>query len=202
MIRNVVFDMGQVLGCFDPPAIVAAFGLEGEDADRVRRAVFEGEEWQGLDLGIHTEDTMIEPVCRRLPPRLRESAAKVLLGWIQYFSPIPGMEPVTQALHESGYRLYLLSNISRNFRRHIGQYPALAHFDGCLLSGEERVVKPDPAIYRRFFERFDLRPEECFFIDDRPDNIAAGAAFGMRGFVYGGEIPPLLTALRDAGLAI
>ena len=202
MIQNVVFDMGQVLAHYDPAAIVAAFGLEGKDAELVRQAVLEGKEWQGLDLGIHTEDTMVGPICRRQPERLHAVAEKILLSWVQYFPSIPAMEPVVRSIHEAGYSLYLLSNISKNFRHHLGEYPALAYFQGYLLSGEERLVKPDPAIYRRFFERFTLSPEECFFIDDRPDNIAAAQTLGMDGFVYGGEVPPLFAALRKAGVRI
>ena len=62
--------------------------------------------------------------------------------------------------------------------------PGAEYFDGMLISAEEKLVKPDPAIYERLFSRFHLRPEECFFIDDLPANIEAARRCGMDGYCF------------------
>ena len=63
-------------------------------------------------------------------------------------------------------------------------------------------MKPEPEIYRSLFERFSLKPEECFFIDDREDNIAAGEAFGMKGFLFEQDIDALKDALRRENIKL
>ncbi|MCM1206981.1 MAG: HAD-IA family hydrolase [Firmicutes bacterium] len=55
---------------------------------------------------------------------------------------------------------------------------------GYIISSEEHVIKPEPAIYKRLFEKFNLKPEECIFTDDREENINGGKSLGMEGIVF------------------
>jgi len=64
------------------------------------------------------------------------------------------------------------------------QFPIFRLLDGQVISSEEHVIKPEPAIYQCLFERFNLKPEECVFADDRVENIEAGRALGMEGVVF------------------
>jgi 2-haloacid dehalogenase len=66
----------------------------------------------------------------------------------------------------------------------LGEWPFLEKFDGVIVSGLERLVKPDPRIYRVFCERYALAPESCVFIDDSEPNIVAARKFGMKGIVF------------------
>ena len=66
----------------------------------------------------------------------------------------------------------------------LGEWPFLEKFDGVVISGLERLVKPDPRIYRVFCERYGLSPESCVFIDDSEPNIVAARKFGMKGVVF------------------
>jgi FMN phosphatase YigB (HAD superfamily) len=66
----------------------------------------------------------------------------------------------------------------------LGDWPFLEKFDGVIVSGLERLVKPDPRIYRLFCERYSLAPESCVFIDDSEPNIVAAKKFGMHGIVF------------------
>ena len=61
-----------------------------------------------------------------------------------------------------------------------GEWPFLEKFDGVIVSGLERLVKPDPRIYRVFCERYGLAPESCVFIDDSEPNVIAARKFGMQ----------------------
>ena len=81
-----------------------------------------------------------------------------------------------------GYGIYLCSNASVRLLTCYPQViPAVDCFDGILFSAEEKLIKPQRELYQRFFERFGLRAEECFFVDDQPVNIEGAAACGMQG---------------------
>ena len=64
------------------------------------------------------------------------------------------------------------------------QFPIFQLLDGYIISSEEHVIKPEAAIYQRLFQRFQLKPEECIFTDDRAENIEGGRAVGMEGIVF------------------
>ena len=66
----------------------------------------------------------------------------------------------------------------------MAQYEIFKLLDGQVISSEEHFIKPEPEIYERLFARFNLKPEECVFTDDRPENIEGGRALGMEGIVF------------------
>ena len=85
-------------------------------------------------------------------------------------------------LKAAGYRLYVLSNMSREFIDFLRRFPVYGLFDGEVVSCEEHTVKPEPRIYEILLERYGLTPSETLFIDDSAANAAAGAALGYRTF--------------------
>ena len=87
-------------------------------------------------------------------------------------------------LKEKGCGIYLCSNCSVRLRVFEYEIPGIEYFDGTLVSAEEKLAKPNPAIYERLFEKFHLKAEECFFIDDRQDNIDSAKGCGMDGYCF------------------
>ena len=87
-------------------------------------------------------------------------------------------------LKEKGCGIYLCSNCSVRLRVFEQEIPGIEYFDGTLVSAEEKLAKPNPAIYERLFEKFHLKAEECFFIDDRQDNIDSAKGCGMDGYCF------------------
>ena len=85
-----------------------------------------------------------------------------------------------------GYKVYLLSNYPRDaYKMHEAKHFDFASVvDGKVISGIERMSKPDPRIYRLLCERYSLIPGECVFLDDREVNIKAAIAEGMQGIVF------------------
>ena len=118
-------------------------------------------------------------------PAMRKLAKECLDCWHEYnISPKPGMEKVVRDLKAKGYRMYVCSNASLRFRVFQNEIPGFSLMEGALVSAEEKLLKPDPAIYRRLFEKFDIRPEESFFIDDIQENIDGAKACGMDGYCF------------------
>ena len=75
----------------------------------------------------------------------------------------------------------ILSNAPTYFAEHADYYEIVREFDGVVFSAPVRMAKPDARIYRYLFEHFDLKPETCFFLDDKPANLEAGRAAGWTG---------------------
>lgn len=186
MIRNIVFDMGKVLLDYEPLKVCYQYTEKEEDIRILRDELFCSEEWTLLDKGVITEEEALERIDRRLPDeRLRRLAALCLAHWHEYnISPKPGMEELVRELKERGYRIYLCSNASHRLRVYESLIPGSRYFDGTLVSAEEKLLKPDPAIYRRLFEKYDLLPEESFFIDDLAENIEGAKSCGMDGYCF------------------
>jgi len=85
----------------------------------------------------------------------------------------------------AGVRCYALTNMEReSFERRLDLYEFFRRFDGYFVSGLEGVGKPDPRYFKLALERFGLAPQETLFTDDKPDNVAAAAALGLRATVF------------------
>lgn len=187
MIRNIVFDMGMVLLDYDPFLPCLRHAKDFEKAKRLHDAIFDHPEWCALlDSGELTEAEYLPRVQARLDTdELRQLAAETLADWpLDGIYPKSGMKAVVEALLSRGYRLYVLSNVGYRFHEFSYKIPCFDRFSGALLSAEERITKPDPAIYRRLCEKFDLTPEECLFVDDLQRNIDGAQSVGMQGYCY------------------
>ena len=200
MIKNIVFDMGQVLVDFDPDFFVSHYAKDPEDIRLIRTAVFETSEWTEIDRGTITEEDLIEPACARLPERLHGAATKLLLNWMDHMRIMDNILPLVRELKENGYSLYLLSNAGKKIHSLTPRITALQYFSGIFFSADHDCIKPDEEIYRKFFKEFSLDPRECYFIDDRADNVEAGRRLGMEGHCYEGDPDVLRAALQENGI--
>lgn len=187
MIHNVVFDMGNVLLRYDPMLPCLRHAGNIDEARLICDAVFGAPEWgERMDAGTIEEADFLALVQSRLDtPRLRELAALALGDWpLDGLYPVTGMDVITGRLHERGYKLYVLSNMCPRFREIEYKLPNSSLFMGALVSAEEKLVKPDPAIFLRLCERYSLKPEECLFIDDLPRNVEGAQSVGMTGYCF------------------
>ena len=201
MIRNIVFDMGNVLIRFDPDEFMDRAGItDSEDRKIVNRELFASVEWAQMDMGIETEDTFEPKVLARIPNRLREKVRELLRNWSYPRQYMPGMPELVQRLKQAGYGIYLLSNASVGQPAYWNQMPVSKLFDGTLVSAFVKTVKPCPAIYRLFTEEFKLEEAECVFIDDTPINVAAAVACGWQGIVFHGDPAELEEKLKSIGV--
>lgn len=202
MIRNIVFDMGNVLIRFDRDYFIDRLGVAPEDKPLLKREVFLSLEWARMDRGSMTDEEAAESVCRRLPQRLHDAARKLVSMWDRPILPIEGMYELIEELKANGYGIYLLSNASYRQHDYWPRVEASRFFDGTLISADEKVVKPQPEIYRLLLERFDLKAEECFFVDDVPSNIEGAFYCGIPGAVFHGDAALLRRDLRAAGVNV
>lgn len=202
MIRNIVFDMGQVLIRFDREFFIRRLGITGADAQLLMREVFLSLEWAQMDWGSITDEQAARAACGRLPERLHDAARKLVTMWDRPILPIEGMYELVEELKAAGYGVYLLSNASVRQQDYWPNVPCHKFFDGTLISCDVGSIKPERGIYEAFLQKFGLRAEECFFVDDMAANVEGGRRCGMSGAVFHGDAAELREKLREAGVAV
>lgn len=199
MIKNIVFDMGNVLVQYNTDFYLRDYP-ENEKI-LLDRQIYRSVDWLRLDRGELTEAELISKIKKRLPDALCGDAER-LIKWYEQSEPVDGMEKLITDLHEYGYKIYLLSNTSLEFHKFREKISALKYFDGEFISADCGLLKPDERIYRIFCEHFSLTPSECMFIDDSPANIESAAHVGLNGIVFYGDVALLREQLIENHIII
>lgn len=200
MIRSVIFDMGNVLIPFEPDVMMANAGVQEEDRFFFRHEVFFSREWIMFDRGTLEEDEVKRRIAKNLPVRLHSAMEYVFNNIFEGSEPDQEITKLILDCKRAGLGVYLLSNASKRFYDYKKRIPSVELMDGMLVSCDAELLKPDPAIFWLLFDKFNLEPENCFFIDDMALNIEAADYCGMRGFVYRRDIVRLRAVLYEAGV--
>lgn len=197
MLRNIIFDMGNVLIQYAPAHFVERCKVKSaEDRRLLLQEIFLSDDWPLLDLGILKEADLEQRVFARLPNRLHEMAHQLIFHWNEPIEPISGMIEFLNECKSAGFSLYLLSNASFRQPEYWHDVPGSELFDGVMISAFEGCTKPSPEIYTRLLKRFHLKAEECFFVDDVKENIDGAERIGIRGFRFTGSVEALRTAFQ------
>lgn len=198
MIRNMIFDMGHVLLWYEPMPACRALTESEQDAQALCNAFFGGRLWVEIDLGRLDGDAFTSAVKQLLPERLHPAVDALYTGMPEnILFPVEGMAEVVDEVLNRGFHVYLLSNAGLWLSRRRDFIPCLERFHGVMFSADEGLVKPDPRMYGRLMERYGLKPGECFFIEDREDNLQAAAALGWRTHRFLGDVQALKDELAE-----
>ena len=188
MIKNYIFDLGNVLVHFWPREMTAAYVEDPQDIERIWPVVFDRLYWDPLDCGGISDEELKAACHQRLPERLWDKADAVYDNWQAHLPMIEGMPQLLMELKAKGAKLYLLSNISIGFTEKYRDVPELVElfslFDGLVFSGPLKMGKPEPKIFRYLLEKFDLRAEECVFIDDNANNVRSAESVGISAILF------------------
>lgn len=183
MIFDVIFDVGGVLLDWDPRHLYRKV-LDDDAMERFLAEVCTWEWHHRHDAGVPFAESILAR-CAEFP----EHADLIVLWEARYLEmvggEIPGTVDVLRELHAAGHRLLALSNMpSEVWPRLVEAFDWFSLFDGAVVSGDERLVKPDPAIFRVLVERFDVEPSTTTFVDDRVENVEAAAALGFDAVLF------------------
>jgi 2-haloacid dehalogenase len=198
-VTAVVFDVGNVLYGWDIGAL-----YEKLIPDPARRAWFLTHvvtpEWHFQhDAGRPHAETTAELTAQF--PDVADLIAAYVPRWLETITgPVPGMHELVAELDEAGVPIFGITNFSAEFWAMFRpQAPLFDRFRDVIVSGAEKLVKPDPAIYRLARQRFGLAEGQGLFVDDRIENVRAGKAEGFPGHHFNG-VAALRTRLKAEGL--
>jgi 2-haloacid dehalogenase len=180
----VVFDIGKVLYDWDPRFLYAKLIADPVELDWFLGNVVTHSWHFQHDAGRPAAETTAA-LSAAFPDHAALIAAYVP-RWLETIpAPMPDMILLVDELAACGVPLYAITNFSAEFwPRFRATAPVFDHFRDIVVSGEERLTKPDPAIYALAMRRFGLGQGEAVFIDDRADNVAAADAAGLIGHVF------------------
>lgn len=202
MIKNIIFDMGGVLRQFNREYFLSKLNVNDEDKKILMNEVFKSVEWSMMDRGTLLDVEACQRVKENLPEHLKEYADRLVLHWEDLSYPMPGMADLVKELKENGYGIYLLSNASKRLYDYWPGIPGHEYFDGLIVSSDYRIVKPQNEIYQLLNTKFNLKLDECLFIDDTPINVEAAIYNGLDGIVYHGDTKDLRLKLNKKGIKV
>lgn len=179
--RNIIFDLGRVLIEWNPEKIMQTlFSQEIKHISEVTKMP----EWLEYDRGTCTNEQMVDRICKLKPALDREKFLIFLDQHKDYMSTIKTGLEMFEMAKQCGYRIYILSNMPVSvFNALYAKYDFFKQVDGMVISGDIKLVKPEAAIYQTLLAKYQLKPEECLFLDDKEENIEAGKALGIDGIV-------------------
>ena len=179
MIRNIIFDIGNVLSDFSWKPFLEEQGFSPELVERIAAASVYSKEWNELDRGVWTYEEIIDSFVGN-DPEIEEQIRKAFVN-------VKGMVrlreyaiPWVKQLKEAGYGVYYLSNFS--YRAEHDCPDSLAFIplmDGGILSYKDKMTKPEAAIYELLLSRYGLKAEECVFLDDTLKNVEGARNCGI-----------------------
>ena len=178
-MKNVVFDLGRVVFAQDPAKSTAEFKQFFSYVSLTPMPQF----WTDYDMGVLSFEQVAEELAayRGVEPEFAREMITIAIGKQETIRPT---EKLIDELKAAGYKLYVLSNMSREFIDFLRKQRVYENFDGDVVSCEVGIVKPMPEIYDLLLERFDLDPAETIFIDDRKENVDAAAEKGIATFHF------------------
>ena len=178
-MKNVVFDLGRVVFAQDPAKSTAEFKQFFSYVSLTPMPQF----WTDYDMGVLSFDQVAEELAayRGVESEFAREMISIAIGKQEAIRPT---EKLIDELKAAGYKLYVLSNMSREFIDFLRKQKVYENFDGDVVSCEVGIVKPMPEIYDLLLKRFDLDPAETIFIDDRKENVDAAAAKGIATFHF------------------
>ena len=181
----VVFDVGNVLYDWNPKLLYERLTPLGPALDAFLRDVATKEWHFQHDAGRPFADTSAELIAAH------PEHADLIAAWGPRFTEqlgdmLPGMHDLLLELDAADVPLYAITNFSGEFWPPFRAREAdiFDRFRGVVVSGDELMTKPDPAIYRLALDRWGVRAEECVFVDDRADNVAGAESVGMKAVVF------------------
>lgn len=184
MIRNVIFDIGNVLTDFRWKEFLEDKGFDKAMVERIGRASVESRYWKEFDRGEWDEEKLMAEFVK-LDPEIEKELH-------QAYDDICGMVtkrdyaiPWIQELQAKGFKVFYLSNFSHKaYVECADALDFLPYTDGGILSYLEKVIKPDRAIYELLLARYGLKAEESVFLDDMEANVEAAKSLGFSGIVF------------------
>lgn len=201
MIKNIIFDLGNVLVKYSPENFLNKY-IKEENREIFLNKVFKSKERLELDRGTLSYEDAVELFSKRVPEET-EAIKKLFKENISFcISPIEENVKIMRKLKEKGYFVYILSNFHKPAFEYIkDNWDFIREFNGDVVSCYYHYIKPEKEIYETLLKKYNLVPEETIFIDDVETNIEGAKKLGIDGIQLT-DFRLLLQLLEKKGVKI
>ncbi|CAG9296937.1 HAD family hydrolase [Celerinatantimonas diazotrophica] len=183
-IKNVIFDIGNVMVRWSPEEIIRLTFGENADIALIRSEVFQNEVWMNYNLGNMTQKQVSASLIQQFgfsSDQMDCFFYYLMTTQIQIF----GQQQLLQRIKDAGFGVYALTDNVIDIVNYLKeQYDFWALFDGEVVSDDVHLLKPQPEIYHHLLDTYQLKAQECVFTDDMSRNIRGCEAVGMHGIVF------------------
>lgn len=199
MIKNIVFDIGNVLTYYTWEEHIRSFGFTETVYQRVVQATVKSSAWNEFDRGLLSDEEVTQLLVQN-DPGVEQEIRQMMVNVGGLVKKAEYAIPWIQELKSKGYHVYYLSNFSFKAGKECSHALDFMPFtDGGILSCQEKLIKPQPEIYRRLLKKYGLTAGECVFLDDLDINVRAAEAEGFHGILFTTK-EAAVSALEELGV--
>ena len=188
MIKNIIFDLGNVIINYNQKQIISNFTNKEDEIQYIYDEIFHSSEWKMMDLGNVTNDEAIDIINKRNNFKYSGLTQKFLHEWYKVQPINRDTVEVAKKLKENGYNLYVLSNMANLTYEYFKNDEFFSLCTGIVISAHEHIKKPDEKIFKILLDKYNLKVEECLFIDD--DDTGASYETASRLGIKGRRVTP------------
>ena len=183
MIKNIIFDLGNVIINYNQKKIINNFTEKEEEIKYIYDEIFHAPEWTLMDLGDITNEEAIEIINKRNEFKYGKLTQEFLQEWYKKQPINRDIVEIAKILKNNGYNLFVLSNMANQTYEYFKNDEFFSLCTGIVISAHEHVKKPDEKVYRLLLDRYNLNAEECLFIDDDDSgkNYETANKIGIKG---------------------
>ena len=174
MLKNIVFDLGNVLVKFDSNELIYSFFNERQE--EVKSFYFDSL-WNEYDQGLYSVEEMIEKGVKQFP-ELELNIKELMYHWTEFVIPLKDNVAYIKELKTLGYNVYILSNIPEDDTKYLRSCGVFDNIDGGVFLMNIRKLNRSRNI-SYIIKKYDLKASECLFLDDRKENVVAASNLGF-----------------------
>ena len=170
MIKNIIFDLGNIIINYNQDKIINNFTIDEDEKIFIKEKIFKSPEWKLLDLGQITNNAAIEEIQKRNDIKYNKLINIFLHEWYKTQPINKDIVEIAKKLKERNYNIYVLSNMAKETYEYFKNIDFFKVCNGIVISSHENVKKPDERIFNILLTRYKLNTKECLFIDDDDTN--------------------------------
>ncbi|MDW1500809.1 HAD family phosphatase [Vibrio sp. YT-19(2023)] len=183
-IKNVIFDVGNVLVRWSPVEIVRLTFGGSVESEKMAQMLFSSQIWKDLNKG-----TISEREAKQRYQREHQVTTEEMDRFFYYVKHtqilLYGSIELLKRVKSAGYGVYALTDNINEIVEHLRTtYEFWPLFDGAIISSEVQLLKPQAEIYQTLLSKYQLNPEETVFLDDMPYNVEGARAVGMAAIQF------------------
>lgn len=196
MIKNLVFDLGNVLVEFKPQDYLKRLGFQENDIKQLTQLIFKDKRWTEFDRGTLKIEDYVAALKSENPHYAEDFDTIFSDNWPRKFLTQKTESIAFLKSASRHYNIYVLSNVSEYVLDYIKTLDFWGNIQAGTYSYQIGSCKPESKIYQRFLQDNNLNPRECLFLDDLPQNIIAAQAHNMNGIVFKDNLPDVINYLK------